>query len=565
MMNNHSIAPDVFPKGPLTLMVRKNALIVLITLITLVSGLMNLYTAVRPPRHAWRPLLREIIPFEFFHIPRSFTLLIGFALVVSAVNIYRRKRRAYQITLALGCFSTLVHFFRGHHRWQAAFSLALVAALLYARRSFTVKSRGVNWRAAALRFAVAALAAFGYGVAGFWLLEPREFGISFNWIDSIHRTLLFLALVGDPALIPQTRYAAWFLDSLNALTIAVIGYGLFSLFRPILYRFHTLPQERERAKELLEHYGRTSLDYFKLWPDKSYFFNSMNDCFIAYSVGANVAVTLGDPIGPAESLSGTIREFKQFCEENGWAVAWHQTLPDLLPLYRQAGFKNLKIGDDAIVDLTAFTLECKEMKRFRQRVGQLEKHGVHSRQYAAPLPDDLIERLREVSDEWLRLPGKRERTFALGRFTPDYLRTTPVFTAEDKDNRILAFVNLLSSYRPGEATVDLMRHRLRPPNGIMDYLFVKLFLLCKAQGFTRFNMGMAPMAGFQEREEASAAEKAVHSFFQRLNFLFSFSGLKAYKAKFADFWEPRYVVYRNALDLPKVGIALGRVSEMPKS
>jgi phosphatidylglycerol lysyltransferase len=98
----------------------------------------------------------------------------------------------------------------------------------------------------------------------------------------------------------------------------------------------------------------------------------------------------------------------------------------------------------------------------------------------------------------------------------------------------------------------------------MDYLFVKLFLLCKAQGFTRFNLGMAPMAGFQEREEASAAEKAVHSFFQRLNFLFSFSGLKAYKAKFADYWEPRYVVYRNALDLPKVGIALGKVSEMTK-
>jgi phosphatidylglycerol lysyltransferase len=545
-------------------MVRKNVLIVLITLITLVSGLMNLYMAVRPPRRAWRPPLREIIPFEFIHIPRSFTLLIGFALVVSAVNIYRRKRRAYQIALALGCFSAPFHFFRAHHRWQAAFSLALVAALVYARRSFTVKSRGVNWRAAALRFAVAALAAFGYGVAGFWLLEPREFGINFNWIDSIHRTLLFLALVGDPALIPQTRYAAWFLDSLNALTIAVIGYGLFSLFRPILYRFHTLPQERERAKELLELYGRTSLDYFKLWPDKSYFFNSMNDCFIAYSVGANVAVTLGDPIGPAESLSGTIREFNQFCEENDWAVAWHQTLPDLLPLYRQAGFKNLKIGDVAIVDLTAFTLECKEMKRFRQRVGQLEKQGVRLRQYAAPLPDDLIERLREVSDEWLRLPGKRERTFALGRFTPDYLRTTPVFTAEDKDSRILAFVNLLSSYRPGEATIDLMRHRLRSPNGIMDYLFVKLFLLCKAQGFTRFNLGMAPMAGFQEREEASAAEKAVHSFFQRLNFLFSFSGLKAYKAKFADYWEPRYVVYRNALDLPKVGIALGKVSEMTK-
>ncbi|MGE0129271.1 MAG: bifunctional lysylphosphatidylglycerol flippase/synthetase MprF [Blastocatellales bacterium] len=543
-------------------MTRKNASIFAITLITLLSGLMNLYTAVHPARHTPHPFLREIVPFEFFHIPRSFALLIGLALIVSAVNVYRRKRRAWQIVLGLACFSALFHLFKDHHQWQAVFSLALVAALLYARRSFTVRSRGMNWRTAGLRFVVAVLAAFAYGVAGFWLLEPHEFGVNFDWLDSIHRTLLYLLLVGDPTLAPQTRYAAWFLDSLNVLTIVLIGYGLFSLFRPILYRFGALPRERERAKELLDQYGRTSLDYFKLWPDKSYFFNSTRDCFIAYSVGANVAVTLGDPTGPAESLAGTIRAFKQFCEENGWAVAWHQTLPDLLPLYRQAGFKKLKIGDDAIVDLTTFTLEGREMKRFRQRVGQLEKQGVHLRRYDAPNPDELIGRLREVSDEWLQLPGKRERKFTLGRFEPDYLRTTPVFTAEDQEGRVLAFVNLIQSYHPGEVTIDLMRHRLQAPNGIMDYLFIKLFLVCKEQGFTRFNLGMAPMAGFQEREEASAAEKAVHSFFQRLNFLFSFSGLKTYKAKFADFWEPRYVVYRNVFDLPKLGLALSRISEL---
>lgn len=543
-------------------MTRKNSLIAGITMITLMGGLMNLYMAVRPGPLTPHPLLREIIPFEFFHIQRSFGLLIGFALVVSAVNIYRRKRRAYQIVLALAGFSVLFDFFKEHHRWEAIVSLALVGALLYARRSFSVRSRGVNWRAAALRFAVAVLAAFGYGVAGFWLLEPHEFGINFNWLDSIHRTLLFLTLAGDSTLVPHTRYAAWFLDSLSVMAMLVIGYGLISLFRPVLYRFRTVPRERARAKEMLEQYGRTSLDYFKIWPDKSYFFNSTNDCFIAYSVRVNVAITLGDPIGPAESLPESIREFKQFCEENGWAVAWHQTLPDLLPLYRQAGFKKLKIGDDAIVDLAAFTLEGKEMKRFRQRVGQLEKQGVHLRRYDAPLPDELIKRLREVSDEWLQLPGKRERTFTLGRFEPGYLRATPVFTAEDINGRILAFVNLLTSYRQGEVTIDLMRHRLQTPNGIMDYLFIKLFLLCKARGFTRFSLGMAPMAGFQEREEASVAEKAVHSFFQRLNFLFSFNGLKAYKAKFADSWEPRYVVYRNVFDLPKLGVALSLISEV---
>ena len=52
----------------------------------------------------------------------------------------------------------------------------------------------------------------------------------------------------------------------------------------------------------------------------------------------------------------------------------------------------------------------------------------------------------------------------------------------------------------------------------MDYLFVKLFVHNKEKGFRRFDLGMAPMAGFQEHEEASLEEKAVHHFFQQLLF-----------------------------------------------
>jgi phosphatidylglycerol lysyltransferase len=121
---------------------------------------------------------------------------------------------------------------------------------------------------------------------------------------------------------------------------------------------------------------------------------------------------------------------------------------------------------------------------------------------------------------------------------------------------------VIPSYRKGEATVDLMRHRINTPNGIMDYLFVKLFLRNKDQGFDRFNLGMVPMTGFQPHEEASPEERAIHVFVQHLNFLFSFKGLLAYKAKFATSWEPRCAVYRTPLDLVRLAFALNRVSEV---
>jgi phosphatidylglycerol lysyltransferase len=126
-------------------------------------------------------------------------------------------------------------------------------------------------------------------------------------------------------------------------------------------------------------------------------------------------------------------------------------------------------------------------------------------------------------------------------------------------------MNIIPSYAPGETTIDLMRHRQDAPDGVMDYLFIKLFERQKERGFARFSLGLAPMSGFQEGEESSAEERAVHYFIQRLNFLFSYSGMFNYKKKFATSWEPRYEIYQNVLDLPLLAYALNKAAAVGRS
>src|SRR5215469_9982562 len=93
--------------------------------------------------------------------------------------------------------------------------------------------------------------------------------------------------------------------------------------------------ERTRAESVVEQYSRTPLDLFKLWPEKSYFFSRSRQCVIAYRVAANVAVALGDPVGPEGEIEPTVLEFLRWCGEKGWRVALYQTLPDFLPMYRR--------------------------------------------------------------------------------------------------------------------------------------------------------------------------------------------------------------------------------------
>jgi len=318
--------------------------------------------------------------------------------------------------------------------------------------------------------------------------------------------------------------------------------------------------ERAMATEIVMKYARVPLDMFKLWPDKSYFFSSSGRCVIAYRVASKVAIALGDPVGGDAEIESTTRQFLQWCRRSGWSVAFYQTLPDFVPLYRNLRLKKVKIGEDALVDLVDFSLEGKSKRELRSKVHRCEKMGIRMLEYQPPVPDDVIAQLKIVSDEWLGIPGRRERSFTVGHFNSDYMRSKPVLTVVDPAGTVLAFINLIAVDNV-VITGDLMRRRAHAPNGIMDYLFIQLFQYAKQRGFARVSLGMAPMTGFQEYEEATSEERAIHWLLQKFNFLFSFRGLYHYKAKFATSWESRYLIYGNVMQLPRTALALGCVSE----
>ncbi len=541
---------------------RSGSIVSLVGLATLGSGAINIYSVIGPSPHTRVQLLREFFPLEFLGVSRFLTLLIGFFLVTSSLNIFKRKRRAFTCVLFLAAASVVFHLTKGIDYEEAAFSVVLLILLYAARRHFTVKSRTPGFKGSLVRIGLALVIAFAYGAAGFWLLRPRHFGVNFHIGEAVHQTLLFLSLVGDPQVVPHTWYARWFVNSLYLITVTAFAYSGFALFRPVLYRYKAHVRERAAARAIAVRHGISALDHFKTSDDKSFFFSPSRRTFLAYRVAANFAVVLGDPVGPEVEIEAIVTAFAQFCGDNDWGVAFYQALPGYREIYRRAGLKALKIGDEAIVDVCAFSLEGKSMKATRTAVRKLEKAGMEAHYIPAPAPEQILDEIEEVSNEWLRIPGRRERAFTLGRFDRASIRSTALLLVRESaaGGRVLGFANLIPSGRRDELTVDLMRRRPDAPNGIMDFLFVHLFLHAKEAGLSRFSLGMAPMAGFQEHERASAEERAVHAFFQRLNFLFSFRGLRAYKAKFATRWEPRYVYYTHALQLPRLALALGKVS-----
>lgn len=531
-------------------------------IVTALTGLASILSVLAPTLPTRVNQIDRYWPLAVSDVSRTLTLVGGFFLLFLSASLWRRKRVAWLAALLLLLVTVTTHLLKGHDQLIAVIALLNIGLLLAYRHRFRVRSDAPTIAQGLARLGFSLLLALGYGITGFWLLDRSAFGTTFSVVDAIDRTVRLFFGVGNAGLTPRTRYAAWFLDSFTVVGVTSVAYAVFSLARPVVWRRRILPAEREHARHLIEQYGNSSLDVFKYGADKLFFFASAGDGVVSYGLSHATAIVLGDPIAADHAtFRSLLAEFLTFCDANGWRAAFHQASPRWIDDYRAAGLSALKIGEDAIVDLSCYTLQGGAMKSLRSTVNRFVRDGFQVTMTSPPLPDTLLARLRDVSDEWLSLEGRRERGFTLGHWDDAYLRDSPIMAVQDASGAILAFVNIIPDGVPGEATIDLMRHRVAIPNGTMDFLFLQLFAHFQAQGYRSFSLGMVPFSAVGTEPGSRPMERGIHLLSTHMNRFFSARGLRAYKEKFHPIWEPRYLFYRSELSLPAVALAIVRLTE----
>ncbi len=303
--------------------------------------------------------------------------------------------------------------------------------------------------------------------------------------------------------------------------------------------------QNSRARAVVEAHGRSSLDYFKLLPDRSLFFSADGECFLAYQRALGVRVVLGDPVGPPDKIEGFLRDFLGRMERRGGAVVFLQAAGHFLDVYRRLGLSPVRVGAVAIVDLHAFDLGAPHVKPLRGALRHAERAGLTLRHLMPPIPDEMLARLRDANASWLTIPGRFERGFTVGRFDEDPIRRSPVSLLEDPSGRVDAFANWIPSFASGEATVDLLRRRADAAPGALDALVIEVLSEARRRAFTRFDLGLAPLAEIPGGPVSHPAERVLRWIFLHADPLFGYRRIHAWKSKFHPFWEPRWLVYRG--------------------
>ena len=525
-------------------------------LLTALMGVLNLWSAVTPGVRVRMQILWDVLPFEARRGGHLTTALAGFALLLLAQSLWRRKQIAWGLTLAALLISAIAHLLKGLDYEEAICALSLATWLWLARRQFHARSDAPSVRRGLQVLAVAFAFTLAYGTLGFYLLD-RHFKMNFDVRAALGQTVTMFTQFYDPGLQPITGFGREFANSIYLVAAITLGYAIVMLARPVIARANATPEERQRARQIVERHARSALAFCALFDDKKLWLSSDGSLF-SYTVVGRIAVALGDPIGPEEDARAAIAGFVKFCRDNDWRPAFYETYNAWLEVYRGEDLELLRIAHEAVVDVQNFTLEGKANKNLRNVINALTKAGHTAQLHEPPLNDDLLRQLREVSDEWLGMMHGSEKQFSLGWFEGDYIRNSPIMAIHDADGAITAFANIVSCYNLNEGNIDLMRRRPATAKGTMDWLFVSLFQWAKAQGFDSFNLGPSPFAMVGEHSEDPATEKALHFIYEHINGFYNFKGLHAFKEKFHPQWRPIYLAYSGRAGLPAVAAAIIR-------
>jgi len=540
-----------FSRGNMLLRILPAALLAIL-------GGINMLSVLTPPLANRLHFLRSFLPLDAIHFSNIATLIAGILLLCCAAFLLKGLRNAWKLALLLSMISLIGHLSKAIDYEEASLALLTIIVLVTTRKNYRVKSDPRVRSFGLQNSLLILLSVLVYGVIGFYFLDQREFGVDFSILGSLEATLRsFILLPADPT--PLTRFASGFILTINMLGVLSLGLLVYAFIKPFIFKSATLQEEVERAKSLLLNCGRSADDYFKVYPDKSFFFGIEVEGFVSYKMASGFAIALGEPVCENQPyiIAQILKEFEHFCLDNGLKPAYYRIDGSSQDIFKRMGKKFLPIGQEAIVDLETFTLEGKDKKSLRNALNALEKKGFHAVVYPAPIKDGLLQQLKLVSDDWLQTMERREIVFSSGMFDWTELKSQTIITIENEEEKIVGFLNIIPDYAPGEGTYDLIRKTADAPAGVMDALIVRLIAQLKEHGLERLNMGMAAMVGIEKPKDVP--EWAVKFAYERLRQFRHYHGLFEFKDKYASRWVDKYLVYENHYDLLSLPLILSKV------
>jgi phosphatidylglycerol lysyltransferase len=498
-----------------------------------VGGAVLLLSGATPAVNLRLEWLNKFLSLPFLEISHFIGSLVGMGLLLLARGIQRRLDVAYVLTVVLLCLGILASLLKGLDYEEAVILLVILAVILPSHRYFYRKASLFSQRFNASWITAIGIVLIGSVWIGMFSYRHVEYSDSLWW--------RFTFSANAPRFLRAT---------VGAVSIAIL-FAVARLLRPSPPK-PVLPRQEDLVKlNTIVLQSRQTYANLALLGDKTCLYNQKQTAFIMYGIEGRSWVSMGDPVGPKKEWLDLIWRFREISDRYGGWTVFYEVGQESLHFYLDLGLTLIKLGEEARVPLSGFSIEGSARKNLRYTKRKLEKEGYL---FEIIFPDkipSLLEHLKTISDAWLKQKNTHEKGFSLGFFEPEYLKRFPI-GAVHKDGKIIAFANIWQGAEKDELSIDLMRYFPDAPHDVMEYLFIQIMLWGKAEGYQWFNLGMAPLSGLENRALAPLWNRLGAFVFRYGEDFYNFQGLRRYKEKFDPFWQPKYLACPGGMVLPRI-------------
>jgi lysyl-tRNA synthetase class 2 len=522
------------------------------------AGLFDVVTAVFPEHRGRMAVLVEFMPAAGILSARAATAAAGVLLVYLGNGLRRGKRRAWQLAVTLAGAGVLLHVLKGLDFDAAAVSGALLILLVAVRGGFrAVPGPRSRWRAVTA-FTGFAATGFALGLAEIAIRADRLVGTPGVRLWAQHSALGLVGVTGP------VRFARPWAAETVSLTTGT--FGLLAVLAAAVLLLQTAERrpdrtgaDEERLRDLLRRYGgNDSLGYFALREDKALLWAPSGQAAVAYRVVRGVSLAAGDPIGVEAAWPEAIGAWLADCAAHGWTPAVLGCGRAGGTAYRRHGLDVIELGDEAVLDVSAFTLQGRPMRGVRQAVGRMRRAGYTCRvaRQRDLAPDELA---AVVSAADVFRDGSVERGFsmALSRLGDPRDGDCLLVLAHDGDGRLRGVLQFVPWGSDG-LSLDLMRGDRSAGNGLTELMVVTAVEAGPALGVRRVSLNFAVLRSVFARAEELGAGPVLrlwHRLLRALSRLWQIESLYRANAKYLPIWQPRYLCFPTARDLPRIAVA----------
>lgn len=519
-------------------------------------GIVNVVSAVTPSLHSRLATLREIVTPLSSEIAAGATALLGIALLLVGRGVSQRKRIASQAALAILILSTATHVGKGLDVEEAGLTAMLAFVLFFQRGIFVAGPGPARWRTLGHVIPYVLVLDFGYGMGGLFLRRGLMFP-HLTFTRAVNETASRLIGISGPLHYRSQFFGHWFPLSITALGAASMAYLVLMILAPVAERAAGRRDEREELAAMVDRPDGDTLDPFALRRDKRYAFSPDRRAAVAYRYLNGVGLASGDPVGDPVAFEGAIRSFVDHCEQSGWRPAVYGARFDRLSLYENVGLKSIYIGDEAIIDVPAFTLEGRKMRNVRQSVAHSTRAGVTTEVHREGDLDPTLRRaLVGISDRHKAGAPERGFSMALDGLLTGKDPKTVLIVCRDAQGAPIAFQRYVPCRAGRGLSLDAMRRDTGVPGGVNERMIVDIVAWGSAHGVAEVSLNFAAFRNMLERDADLSKLQALSAWIiKKLPAYIQIDTLRKFNKKFRPRWVPRYAIYRSAIDIGAIGIA----------